>query len=469
MIHRKEQMMRYMTIDALMAVIVWIIFFIFRRYANDSKLFPDVVIWAPNYSFWVMLFLYPAYCLLVHYLSGYYLRPFRKDWLVELATTFFASIIIALTIFFVLLLSDKVVSYHYYYVSFSVLFVLQFSFTYVPRLLITKHLYKKMKEGALRFNTLIIGTGQNAMMVCEQLQKARKLDGNYVVGFIDVGETMLVDREKVVGSLSDIETIIHRFHVTELYVAVEKTNEHHLFELINQLIVFQVSIKLLPSSFHFLTSRVKMNQFSISPYIDVTALSMSDWEICTKRFLDVVMSLVVLSLFAPFFLYLYIRVKMSASGSALYFQERIGLHGKPFKIIKFRTMYPDAENGTPQLTTLNDERITPFGNTLRRYRLDELPQFINILKGEMSIVGPRPERKYFIDQIMKKAPYYCLLYNVRPGLTSWGPIKVGYTHSIDKMIDRLNNDIVYLENMSLLSDMQILFYTISILIKGKGI
>jgi exopolysaccharide biosynthesis polyprenyl glycosylphosphotransferase len=307
------------------------------------------------------------------------------------------------------------------------------------------------------------------MMVCEQLQKARKLDGNYVVGFIDVGETMLVDREKVVGSLSDIETIIHRFHVTELYVAVEKTNEHHLFELINQLIVFQVSIKLLPSSFHFLTSRVKMNQFSISPYIDVTALSMSDWEICTKRFLDVVMSLLVLSLFAPFFLYLYIRVKMSASGSALYFQERIGLHGKPFKIIKFRTMYPDAENGTPQLTTLNDERITPFGNTLRRYRLDELPQFINILKGEMSIVGPRPERKYFIDQIMKKAPYYCLLYNVRPGLTSWGPIKVGYTHSIDKMIDRLNNDIVYLENMSLLSDMQILFYTISILIKGKGI
>lgn len=469
MIQRREQIMRYMTTDALMAIVVWTLFFVFRRYANDSKLFHDVVIWAPNYSFWVMLVLYPSYCLLIHYLSGYYLRPFRKNLLVELTTTFFASVIIALTIFFVLLLSDKVVSYHYYYVSFSVLLVLQFGLTYVPRLMITKNFNKKLKKGILRFNTFIIGTGQKALTVFEQLQKAQILDGNYVVGFVDIGELIMVNPEQVIGKLSEMESLIHQYHVTELYVAVEDSTESRLYELINQLIVFHVSIKLLPSSYHFLTSRVKMNQFSISPYIDITALSMSDWEICTKRFLDIVVSIAVLVLFSPLFLYLYIRIKRNASGPAFYIQERIGLYGKPFKIIKFRTMIHDAENGIPQLTTPNDERITPFGNTLRRYRLDELPQFINILKGEMSIVGPRPERQYFIDQIMKQAPYYCLLYNVRPGLTSWGPIKVGYTHSIEKMIDRLNNDIVYLENMSLLSDLQILFYTISILIKGKGI
>jgi lipopolysaccharide/colanic/teichoic acid biosynthesis glycosyltransferase len=132
-------------------------------------------------------------------------------------------------------------------------------------------------------------------------------------------------------------------------------------------------------------------------------------------------------------------------------------------------MYNNAENGVPQLTTKEDDRITPFGAVMRRYRLDELPQFYNILKGEMSIVGPRPERKFFINQIMKIAPYYCLLYNVRPGLTSWGPIKVGYTDTMDKMVIRLKYDILYLENMSLLSDMQILFFTLSIIIKGKGL
>jgi lipopolysaccharide/colanic/teichoic acid biosynthesis glycosyltransferase len=164
-----------------------------------------------------------------------------------------------------------------------------------------------------------------------------------------------------------------------------------------------------------------------------------------------------------------IRVKRDTQGSVFYRQERVGLHGKPFKIIKFRTMYHNAENGVPQLTTIADHRITPFGAIMRRYRLDELPQFYNILKGEMSIVGPRPERNFFINQIMKVAPYYCLLYNVRPGLTSWGPIKVGYTDTMDKMVERLQYDILYLENMSLLSDIQILFFTLSIIIRGKGL
>ena len=131
-------------------------------------------------------------------------------------------------------------------------------------------------------------------------------------------------------------------------------------------------------------------------------------------------------------------------------------------------MAQNAENGTPQLTLDDDPRITPLGSWMRKYRIDELPQFWNILRGDMSIVGPRPERRYFINQIEEKAPYYCMIYKIRPGLTSWGPIKVGYTDTLDKMIQRLNYDIVYIENMSISLDIKIMFHTIAIIFNGKG-
>jgi lipopolysaccharide/colanic/teichoic acid biosynthesis glycosyltransferase len=131
-------------------------------------------------------------------------------------------------------------------------------------------------------------------------------------------------------------------------------------------------------------------------------------------------------------------------------------------------MYRNAERDKPRLSSAFDDRITPFGRFLRKYRLDELPQFWNVLKGDMSLVGPRPERQYYIDKITKEAPYYCLLYKVRPGLTSWGPIKVGYTDTLEKMIERLNYDIIYIENMSLFNDLKIILLTFEILFKGKG-
>ena len=164
-----------------------------------------------------------------------------------------------------------------------------------------------------------------------------------------------------------------------------------------------------------------------------------------------------------------IRIKMDSPGPVFYKQERIGRFGKPFNILKFRTMYLNSEKGTPKLSSENDNRVTPLGKMLRKYRIDEIPQFWNILKGDMSLVGPRPERKFYIDQIVEQAPYYCLIYKIRPGLTSWGPIKIGYSDTIEKMIERLNYDIIYMDNMSLLNDLKILIYTIEIIFKGKGV
>ena len=196
---------------------------------------------------------------------------------------------------------------------------------------------------------------------------------------------------------------------------------------------------------------------------------MSDSELCIKRAFDIACALLGLVFLSPLFAIIAIQVKATSKGPVFYSQERVGLYGLRFRIYKFRTMVDDAESdGVPQLTLDDDPRITPVGHWLRKYRIDELPQLWNILKGDMSIVGPRPERPYFIEQIMAEAPYYCLLYKVRPGLTSWGPIRVGYTDTLEKMIERLNCDVVYVENMSLLLDMKILFYTMGVLLRGKG-
>ena len=188
-----------------------------------------------------------------------------------------------------------------------------------------------------------------------------------------------------------------------------------------------------------------------------------------RRFRDIVCSLLALLVLWPFMVITAVAIVIDSPGaSPIFVQERIGKNGKHFKMYKFRSMYMDAEEGTPQLSQDDDPRVTKVGKWLRKYRLDELPQFWNILRGDMSIVGPRPERRYFINQIEKEAPYYCMVYKIRPGLTSWGPIKIGYTDTLQKMIQRLNYDIVYMENMSLRLDIKIMFHTISVILNGKG-
>ena len=218
-----------------------------------------------------------------------------------------------------------------------------------------------------------------------------------------------------------------------------------------------------------LTGAARIGQLDRPSLIRITAHHMSDAGLCIKRAFDIVASAVGLVVLSPLMALIALQVKIGSKGPVVYSQERIGLYGLPFKIYKFRTMIEHAEEESlPQLTHDNDPRITKAGRWMRKYRLDELPQLWNILKDDMSIVGPRPERPYFVAQIMQEAPYYCLLYKVRPGLTSWGPIRVGYTDTMEKMIERLNCDVVYVENMALLLDLKILFFTIGVILKGKG-
>jgi exopolysaccharide biosynthesis polyprenyl glycosylphosphotransferase len=204
------------------------------------------------------------------------------------------------------------------------------------------------------------------------------------------------------------------------------------------------------------------------PLIELSHEHMPAWQENIKRVMDVFVSIVALMLLLPFFVFLAIGVKMSSRGPIFYSHERIGRYGKPFSIYKFRSMVVDAEKDGPALSSKHDSRITNFGKFMRKMRFDELPQFYNVLKGDMALVGPRPERLYYIEQIVQRAPHYHMLFKVRPGITSWGQVKFGYAENIDEMIERLKYDIIYLENMSLYVDIKILIYTLKTVFEGSG-
>ncbi|MBR4263274.1 MAG: sugar transferase [Paludibacteraceae bacterium] len=419
---RRKQQLTYLTADLISSELVWLCFLGFRWMAYDGRVgvLEDVLV--PAFSFWPPLIIYPLVCLSVYYLSGYYLRPFQKPLWREFLRTFTSAAIISLVFFFAIIIDDHVDDYHHYMLSLVTLFGLQFTLSYIPRLTIT---LLSRQRGIVR--TQVVHTEAEALR-------------------LRAGE-----QDEVILDLPEGYT------------------DRQLYELIARLYPLSCEISMVPRVYDMLTGAARIGLIDRPSLIRITEQHMTDAELCIKRASDIVLSLAGMIILSPLLLVIAMMVWCSSKGPSIYSQERIGLYGRPFRIFKFRTMIAQAEaDGIPQVTADNDPRVTAVGHWLRKYRLDELPQLWNIFRGDMSIVGPRPERPYFIELIMAEAPYYCLLYKVRPGLTSWGPIRVGYTDTMEKMIDRLNSDIVYVENMSLLLDLKILFYTIGVILDGKG-
>ena len=465
--NKSKILKKYILFDLLASLLVLILFMVFRKTVNNISIFEGSHFFVPTYNYITSFFLFPIACAFVHGLSGFYLNPIKQSRVSLILVTFTASLFISMTVFSVLMLSDVVVSFEYYYYSLLVLFILLFGVTYFFRSIIFSQIRHNFRTKKWTTNTIIIGTGDKALKIAHELEK--NAAHNTIIGFVATDNFVVVPKNMVLGHIAKLDTIFSSHNIEESIIAIDNAEEHQLFTIINSLYKYNIDIQFTPRLYEILTGSAKISKMGIIPLVNITNPSISDFEASLKRFFDIVTSLFSILLLSPMLAYYMIKIKRDSKGPVFYRQERIGRLGKPFKILKFRTMYVDSENGTPQLSSLEDDRITNVGKIMRKYRIDEIPQFWNILKGDMSLVGPRPERRYYINQIIEEAPYYCLLYKIRPGLTSWGPIKIGYSDTIEKMIERLNYDIIYLDNMSFLSDLKILIYTFEIIFKGKGV
>ena len=464
---KSKQAGKYILSDFISASVAWLLFNILRYVVfaidegADSLL--DYLQYPGVLGGQVVI---PLFWLVLYYFSGYYNKPFGKSRLTELFSTFITVLIGTVFVFFALLLDDIPRSIDIYYKLFFGMFGLQFFITYIPRLLITQSGMRKIKNREWAMKVLIIGAGGKAVRIAHDLYRL----GYDICGFVSEDERTPVkaDRNQVLGTVEDIPVLMEKENVDEIVLAVESKNNKALLGILYSLYRYKRPIKVLADRFNML-SKIQLRTIRGIPLVDVTDNNFSPAEQNIKLFLDKVCSVVALLLLSPLFAYIAWRVKKDSPGPVFFRQERIGYLGQPFWMYKFRTMYVNAEENGPSLSSEDDLRVTPFGRIMRKYRLDELPQFWNVLKGDMSLVGPRPERKYFIDEIVKTAPYYYLLHNVRPGITSLGMVKYGYAASVDKMVERMEYDILYYENMSLTLDLTILIYTVKTVITGKGV
>jgi exopolysaccharide biosynthesis polyprenyl glycosylphosphotransferase len=321
------------------------------------------------------------------------------------------------------------------------------------------------------FNALLMGSGKKASQFYESFIKTKEQSGYRITGFFNTNGNsglQLPASLKIYNDFNSLAGIIESENIEEVIVAVEKNERDLLTVILQKLSDKEVNIKITPDTVDIISGALKTNNVMGVPLIDIHSGLLPDWQQNIKRAFDIAVSLTAFVLLSPLMLYTAIRLKLTSKGPLFYSQERIGFKGKPFLMYKFRSMIVDAEVNGPQLSSEFDERITSWGKVMRKWRLDELPQLWNILKGEMSLVGPRPERKYYIDQIVAIHPEFKYLYKVKPGLTSWGMVKYGYASSVEEMITRMPYDLLYVENVSLGLDFTIMFYTIKIILSGKG-
>jgi len=467
----KTRTFTYIIFDFLAAATSWVLFYIFRKVYIESPVFGIKIPVDPDLKFWVSLVLVPLFWIILYSISGYYRNPYRKSRLQELGQTFLFSLIGVLILFFVLLLDDIIRSYRSYYLLISVLFCLQFFLTYIPRLLLTSATIKKIRSGKIGYNTLLIGGNGRALEIYNKLTTIPKSSGNKIVGFIGVNNdssSLLKKHIPNLGGLKDVEDAIEQYQIEEVIIAIESVDYQILGNIINTLNRNQVIIKAVPVLYDILTGRVKMSSVYGTPLIEISHELIPYWQSVFKQTIDYTVAALSLILTFPLCIILSLIIKFSTPGPVIFIQERIGRYGRPFKLYKFRTMFMDAEEYGPTLSTTNDPRITPIGQFMRKTRLDEIPNFFNVLVGDMSLVGPRPERKYYVDQILKVAPHYVHLQKVKPGITSWGQVKFGYAENIDQMVERLNYDLIYIENMSLYVDLKIIIYTILTVLGARG-
>lgn len=464
----KRLKQRYIVWDCIAALATWFLFNIYRyNILPLEEMYGSFIGFISSPRSIMAQILYPIGMMLIFYLSGYYNRVVFKSRAGEFFTTFISILFWVLSILFLSLMNKYIYTEYNYNLVFT-LFIIGFLLVYSGRCFITSRTAKRVHNGSIGFNTLVIGCNKDAINLVESIKNLKYSVGYDIVGYVRLKGENNIETSLPTYDFDNLDEVIVENNIKKLIVSPEGNDRANTFNIINSLYKYDLPIMLEAKEYEMLTSRIRLSDIYGAPFVDVSVLSLSDTEENIKRFCDIILSAIALIVLSPLMLYVAIRVRLSSKGSIIFKQKRVGFKRKEFTMYKFRSMVENAEGDTPLLSNPNDERITKFGKWLRKYRIDELPQFWNVIKGDMSLVGPRPERKYFVDKIIERAPYYSLLHRVRPGITSWGMVNYGYARNIDEMIARLKYDILYLENMSLLIDIKILFYTVKIVFTGRG-
>lgn len=410
----------------------------------------------------------PFIFVCIAWISGYYNRPCFKSRLDEFINTLSVTALNTLLIFFSIMINDREEIRMINYTLIFSLFIYFFSLIYLGRILITSTFIKKFKKSPLVLNTLIItSTNSNSSIPDIFFKQAQLICPNIVLKFqIDDNQNLFYNNTILNSEL--IADLCRKHCISQIIVSTPGIDDNNLMRILNLLFPINLPVRITPDILSFTTSTIRIEDLMAEPFINLTSNRLSDFQRNIKFLSDKLLSLLLILILSPLYIILALCIKLSSKGPVFYSQIRIGHKQKPFRIYKFRTMITDAELAGPQLSVDNDPRTTKIGRLLRKYRLDELPQFWNVLRGDMSIVGPRPERKFYIDKILKSAPYYCLLFQVKPGITSWGMVKCGYASNIDEMIKRAKYDLLYLSNMSIEVDIKIILFTIRTVFYGSG-